>query len=136
MADLTVTAAQVAPVFPENAEIYDFIAAATLTAGQPVYINASGKADVADGNGSSPANRFRGIALMAASAGKAVSVLQRGAVYGFTLSSLAYDAAVYVSDTAGSLADAAGTTSLAVGKVMPLSDKDISKVLYVTGIAG
>lgn len=136
MADLTLTAAQIAVVFPENSEIYDYIAAETITAGQPVYINTSGKAGVADANGISPINRFRGIALNKAYAGQAVSVLVKGSVYGYTLSGLAYDASVFVSDTAGSLADAAGTTSLAVGKVMPLSDKDISKVLYVTGIAG
>lgn len=136
MAAVAYTAAQVSPVFPAQMEAYDYIAAETITQGQPVYINTSGKAGVADANGASPINRFRGIALHKAYAGQAVSILVKGAVYGFTLSGLAYDAPVYVSDTVGTYDDAAGTTSLVVGKVMPLADKDITKVLYVTGIAG
>jgi hypothetical protein len=91
---------------------------------------------VADGNGDSPANRFRGIALKSVAAGQPVPVLVRGVVFGFTVSGLAYDAAVYVSDTAGSLADAAGTTSLVAGRVVPLTDRGLTKVLYVTGYAG
>jgi hypothetical protein len=136
MADIAVVAAQVAPVDPMKAEIRDLIAAAALTAGQPVYIDANGKAGVADGNGDSPANRFRGIALKSVAAGQPVPVLVRGVVFGFTVSGLAYDAAVYVSDTAGSLADAAGTTSLVAGRVVPLTDRGLTKVLYVTGYAG
>jgi hypothetical protein len=137
MAAVTYTAAQVSPVYPAQSEIYDYIAAAAITQGQPVYITTAGKVNLADANAASPANRFRGIALNNASAGQAVSVLVKGAVYGFTLSGLAYDAAVYISDTVGTYDDtASGTTSLAVGKVMPLADKDITKVLYVTGIAG
>jgi hypothetical protein len=35
-----------------------------------------------------------------------------------------------VSDTAGAVADAAGTTSQVVGKVVPMSDSDLTKVIY------
>lgn len=135
MADIAVTKAQVAPVHPQKAEIYDFIAAAAITAGQPVYIDSNGKAGVGDANDAA-ADQFRGIALNDASAGGAVSVLIRGAVYGFTISGLAYDAEVFVSNTAGSLADSAGGTTLSVGRVIPLSNKDLTKVLFVTGWAG
>jgi hypothetical protein len=136
MADLTVTAAKVGAVFPAKSEIYDYLANATITPGQPVYIDAAGKVGPAAAGGASPINRFRGIALNKAGAGQAVSVLVRGAVGGFDLSGLAYDAQVYVSTAAGALADAAGTTSLVVGRVMPLTDMSLSKVLMVTGIAG
>ena len=48
MSDITVTAAQIAPVFPQKAEIYDLFAAAAITAGQIVYTTTAGKADLAD----------------------------------------------------------------------------------------
>ncbi len=134
MADISVTAAKVAPVFPDQAEIRTFIAAAAITAGQPVYINSSGKVDVADANVAA-AEHFRGIALETVGAGQPVSILRRGEVYGFDLSGVAFDAQVYVSDTAGSLADAAGTTSLVAGRVQPLADSvNINKVLMINAI--
>ena len=129
MADITCTAAQVAPVFPDAAEIFDFVASETITAGQPVYITSAGKIGVGDANGSGT-DTFRGIALNGGGAGQAISVLKKGHIYGYTLSG-AYDSLVYVSNTAGSLADAAGGTSLIVGRVVPLSDSSYTKVLYV-----
>lgn len=136
MTDITCTPAQVGIVLTEIADIYTLIAAAAITKGQPVYIDSNGKANVADANGSGT-RQFRGIALETVSAGQPVSVLHRGPVYGYDLSGVAFDAAIYVSDTAGSLADAAGTTSLAVGKVFPIGDsKTVNKVLFVTGFAG
>lgn len=136
MSDITVTAAKVGIVFPRSARVRTFVAAAAITRGQPVYITAAGTVGVADGNGSSPLNRFRGIALDTVGAGQATDVLQEGEVYGYDLSGMAYDDTAYVSDTAGSLATAAGSTSLVVGKVVPISDKDLTKVLKVTGFAG
>ncbi len=137
MADLTVTATKVAPVFPDQAEIRTYIAAVAVTAGQPVYINSSGKVALADANVGA-AEHFRGIALETVGAGQPVSILRRGEVYGFDLSGVAFDAQVFVSDTAGSLADAAGTTSLVAGRCQPLADSvNINKVLMIdaTGIA-
>ena len=130
MADITVTAAQVARPFPEKDMVFDFIAAVAITAGKGVYINSAGKVDLASG-GAAGTSRIAGIALNAAGAGQAVSVLIRGHIAGFALSGLAYDAVLYVSNTAGSLGDAAGTVSVTVGRVVPLSDKALTKVLYV-----
>ena len=133
MADITVTAAKVAVLYPSQAEIYDMIAAAAITAGQVVYQTSAGKAGLADANGSGT-RKVVGIALNAAAAGKAVSVLKRGFVAGFTLSG-AYDSEVFLSDTAGALADTQSTTTpIRVGKVMPMSDKDITKILYVEAL--
>lgn len=128
MADITVTAAQVAALFPDRAEIYSFIAAETITAGQAVYFTSAGKAGVADANASGK-QQVRGIALNAASAGSAVDVLKRGAVAGFTLGT--YNTLVYLSDNAGALADAAGTVSAPVGRIVGLSDSALTKALYV-----
>lgn len=130
MTDIVVTADQVGAVFPDEAEIYSFIAAATITKGLPLYITSAGKVDIADANGSGT-DLFCGIALEGGGAGQAISVLKRGHVYGYTLTSQAYAAPIYVSNTVGTLADAAGSTSLLVGHVVPLSNPSLTKVLYV-----
>lgn len=129
MADLAFTAAKIAAAHPTKAEIVTMIAAAAITAGQSVYQDAAGKADLADASVAGTAGT-RGIALQTVGAGQAVDVLKRGYVEGFTLTQ-AYDAPIYQSDTAGDLADAAGTVSYLVGIVAPLTDKDITKALYV-----
>ena len=127
------TAAKIAVVFPEKAEIYSFIAAATITAGQPVYLTTSGTVDVADANGSGT-DTFFGIALEGGGATQAISVLKRGHVSGYTLSG-AYGSAAYVSNSVGEIADAAGSTSLVVGHVVPMSNAALTKVLYVNALA-
>jgi methyl coenzyme M reductase beta subunit len=96
-----------------------------------VYVLTTGKVGVADANASGK-QQFRGIALAAAAAGQAVSVLKRGHVYGFTVSGLNADALVYLSDTAGALGDAAGTMTVNCGRVMCLPDgATLTKVLYI-----
>jgi len=130
MADITVTAAKVAPVYPAAAEIYDFIAAEAITKGQAVYLTTSGTVGVADANVAAK-DQFRGIALETVGAAQAVSVLKRGHVYGYTLTDLAYDGLAYLSNTVGALADAAGSTTVNVGRCVPLPDADLTKVLYI-----
>jgi hypothetical protein len=131
MSAITVTAAQVAAVWPEKSEIYSFQAAETITAGQAVYITSAGKAGVADANGSGT-TQYRGIALTGGGAGQAIDVLVHGAVYGFDLSGLNYDAATYLSDTVGALDTASGSLAVNTGRVMALNDTgNLTKVLYV-----
>jgi len=130
MADLIVTAAQIAPVFPLKAEIHDYLAAETIAKGQAVYFTASGRVGVADANAAGR-QQFRGIALNGAGAGQAVSVLHRGHVYGFGIASLNADAYAYLSDTAGALADAPGALNVRVGRVVALADAAGSKILFI-----
>lgn len=133
MADVTVTAAQVAPVYPDGqhgTEIVPMKAAAAITAGQAVYQTSSGTANLADANGSGTL-QFRGIALEGVAAGQVVNVLKRGACYGFTLSGN-YDSLLYVSNTAGALADAAGATTINAGRVYGLTDHgSLTKVAWI-----
>lgn len=132
MSDLTLTTAQIAPVFPADAEIFDLIAAVAITAGQAVYQTTAGKAALADADAGSGAEQFRGIALNNAGAGQAVSILKRGHLYGFTISGLAYDGAAWLSNTAGALADAPSSANpVRAGRVVALSDANLTKVLYV-----
>lgn len=131
MADIVVTAANVAVVFPETAEIYDFVAAATITAGQAVYITSAGKVDLYDSNGSGTL-QFAGIALNGGGANQAISVLKQGHVYGFTVTADAYWAPLYGSNTAGAIGQSAGASSIVVGRVVPLSDAgNLTKVVYI-----
>lgn len=130
MADIALTAAQIAPAHPEKAEIYDFIAAATITAGQALYETSAGKVDLADANGSGTL-QFRGIAMNGGGAGQTIGVLKKGYCYGFTVSGVAYDAPLFLSNTAGALADTAGATSVNCGRVVSLPDGSLTKVVYI-----
>lgn len=130
MADLTLETNGVRLVFADKAEIVDMIAAEAITKGQPVYQTAAGKAGVADADGAGK-QQFRGIALAKASAGMPVPVLKRGYLAGFVLTGMNPDAIAYLSDTAGSLADAAGTMTVHCGRVAVLTDPDLTKILYV-----
>jgi len=129
--DIAVTAAQVAPVFPEKAEIFTGIAGVTITAGQALYIIAAdGKLGLADENESAEASFVWGIALNGGGAGQAIDVLRRGHVYGFGVSALNAALEVSLSNTAGALLDTGATTNI-VGRVVRLSDASMTKVLFV-----
>ena len=128
MADLALTAAQIAVVDPGNAEIVSIIAAETITAGQSLFQDTDGKAQLADANAAGE-QQTRYLALEGGSAGYALNALRRGRVYGFTITQ-AYDAPIFQSDTTGALADAAGTLEVPVGIVVGLTDgTTITKVL-------
>lgn len=137
MADLVVTAAQVAPVNETQYVAKTYVAAVALTAGLPVYLNSSGKAAIARANATGTIQNYIGIALNAAAAGRPVEVIKEGSVYGLGVGSMAYGAKVYVAaDAAGALDDTivAGTGNfvVAVGMVVPMSDADLTKVVYVS----
>lgn len=135
MADITRTKEKISVVFPHKAKIDNGVAAVAIEAGQPVYINSAGKYALADANGSGT-TYFRGIALETVGAGRPLSVLVEGELYGYTFSQ-AYDAEIFVSNSVGELADAAGSTSLSVGRVVPFwHGASASKILKVTGFAG
>lgn len=129
MADIVVTAAQVGLVDPQKAKTFDGIAAEAVTKGQPVYQVTTGKFGVADANAANK-QQVRGIALQDAGANQALTMVKEGAVYGYTLTSQAYDTPLFLSDTAGALADAAGTLGVPVGIVTSLADPSLTKVVY------
>jgi hypothetical protein len=88
-----------------------------VVAGAPVRIHTDGKWTNANGT-STTENDLWGIATNSAAAGEPVTAVRRGVLDGFTFSQ-AFNAAIYVSDTDGRLADAAGTASKIVGRVIP-----------------
>lgn len=128
MTAIASTAANVRMIFPHFAEAYPAVAGVALTAGQLVYFNSSGKLVLTDADSAGTA-LCDGMCLESCGAGQATTYLVRGHVAGFTLTG-AYRALVYASDVAGGLDTAAGTVSLTVGRVWPMSDSDFTKVLY------
>ena len=128
MSDITVTAARVAVVYPEQAEIYNVIAACDLTEGLALYQTTSGTYAPADANVAG-AQQFRGVALEAAHIGESISMLKRGILAGYTLAT--YDDEVYLSNTAGAFSTTMGTLLVKCGRVMSLPDRALTEVLYV-----
>ena len=132
MADLSFTSADVRDATPVNQSFkINLIAAVAITAGQAVYLNSSGKAALADASAAGTATCI-GIALETVSIGQPVPILVVGFVTGFSLSGVAYDTLLFVSDTAGDLEDAgAGSVSAPVGRCYSLGDSDATKVIFV-----
>lgn len=129
MAIISTTPAQVRPILPATADIVDGIAGVAVTAGQAVYWDANGRLVLSNASAAGTA-KFAGIALNSVGANQAVSVLKRGYLGGYAVTSLAYGAKLYLSNTAGAVDDAAGTVSVVIGAVVPMSDHSRTKVAY------
>jgi len=127
--EIAFTAAKVAVVYPEQAEIYNVITAEAVAVGDALYQTTSGTFGLADANAEGR-QQFRGIALeTATSIGKSISMLKRGILAGYTLAT--YEDNVYLSDTAGDLSTVAGTLTVYCGRVMSLPDPSLTEVLYI-----
>lgn len=131
MSDIALTAVQVAPVYPATADIISVTLAEAVTQGQILYQLTAGTFGIADANGSGK-QQARGVALAAGGAGQTISMLRKGECYGFTVSSMNADAIVYLSDTAGALADAAGTMTVNCGRitVVPQSGSAVKVIFF------
>lgn len=88
--------------------------------GEAMRFHTDGSVTPANGTSSTEAN-FQGIATIASDrVGQAITVVRDGLVdVGDALANLAYGAPIYVSDTDGTFADSAGTTSVIAGRVEP-----------------
>lgn len=118
MADIALTTANRIEVI-QSLHQKTLPAAEAITAGAPVRLDTStGKFTNANGT-TAPEARVWGIATRTVVAGEPVTAIRKGYLDGFALSGSAYDAALYLSDTDGRIADAAGTVSVVVGRVFP-----------------
>jgi hypothetical protein len=115
MADIAVRTANRLEIV-ESIQQETLVAAEAVLAGAPVRIDTAGKFTNANGT-TTTENRIYGIATRTVAAGEPVTAVRRGLLDGFTFSQ-AFDAIIYLSDTDGRLADAAGTVSTIVGRVM------------------
>ena len=98
MSDITVTAAKVGLVFPEQSECYNVVAAEDVAKGQALYQTTAGTYGLADCDAAGK-HQFRGVALETVKSGEGLSMLKRGVLSGFTLPT--YEDLIYLSDTAG-----------------------------------
>lgn len=90
-----------------------------VAAGAPVRINTTTGQFTNSNAGTAPEARIYGIQTTKGVAdGQGHTAIRKGVLEGFNLDALAFDAPVYLSNTDGRLADAAGTTSVAVGRVI------------------
>lgn len=128
MATIAVTAANIALVHPTSAKVWPVKLAATTTAGQVLYQNTNGTFGLCDTDNTAT-DQPAGIALEGGAAGQVISMVKEGAIYGVDLLGENYGGLVYASGTAGGLSDVAKVQ--VVGRVMPLSDPSLTKVLYV-----
>jgi hypothetical protein len=137
MSDISVTTAQVSLVADTVPQWRSGIAGEALAAGDFVYMNSStGKLWKSDASGTGDSTEVLGMVLAPAAAGSPVSYLFQGAVYGFDLSGVGYGKKLYLSVTAGAIADAApvegGATTKTIGRCLPLNDGGVgTKTLFV-----
>jgi hypothetical protein len=110
-------------------------AAEAIVAGAPIIVDANGKWVNSDADGAGTLDNVKAIATRTGAAGESITGLEEGRLGGYDLSSQAFGAAIYVSNTVGRLADAAGTKSLVVGNVEPVGSNQLAnahnKVLNV-----
>lgn len=92
----------------------------TVTAGQYVRHNTTTGAWELGKDTDTTEGRMGGIALNGGISGQGVDVLREGTVdLGDAFTGMTFDDIVYLSDTDGTLADAAGSTGRVVGSVVP-----------------
>ena len=130
MADLTVVAANARPAVVGHSVIA--VAGVALTALQPVYLDGTtGKLALGDGSAAGTAGII-GLAAKAVAANEAVTVLGDGSIVAGVTLTQNYGTRVYLSDTAGAMADAAGTVAVTIGRVIPgLASSTYDKVILV-----
>lgn len=116
MANLSLTTADRVEVVESDIQ-QTSVAAEAITAGAPVRDNASGLFTNANGTDATEGNVY-GVATKTVAAGLPVTAIRKGVIDGWS-NLPAFGAAVYLSDTDGRLADAAGTVSVKVGRVIP-----------------
>lgn len=123
MADISVTARSVRPL--PGALVRTFTAGASGNVGDAVYVDSNGRVQPASASAAGTALAL-GVVVSAGTSGAvafasgdAVSVVIVGAVNGFA--GMTPGAKCYLSNTAGKLADAAGTVTRVVGVALDAS---------------
>ena len=119
MADMSFTAAEIKPLVFNGAVLRRYLAGGTITVGHLVYVASDGDVERADGNVSAAVAEAIGVAVESydgettINSGDPVSVCVFGPISGFA--SMTAGTILWVSDTIGRIADAAGTFDRVVG---------------------
>jgi hypothetical protein len=122
MADIALTTADRVHVVGHPIEQLSLTCSEDITAGAPVGIVSSstdaGEWVRADAS-TSAKNRTYGIATKTQKAGLPLTAIRKGRMSGFVFTDQDYDEEIFLSDTIGRIADAAGTVSVRIGRVVP-----------------
>lgn len=141
MADLSITAANVAPSLAGIGNRKSAIAAVAITAGQYLYklaavdsVYSFPQVGLADSNGTSPANSIEGCAINNAGAGQIVDYVPADANFNTGASAVALGATAYLSDTPGGItvtyADiASGSTVIVLGNYISATNMNFAPIV-------
>jgi hypothetical protein len=130
MADLAVTELKVGLAYPDQSETYPVTLLEDVTAGDLLYADNAGKVGIADANVANK-QQARYMALQSGKTGQTITGVKRGFVEGFTITQNA-DIPLFLSDTAGKIADAAGTLTVNVGIIAVINNPPThSKMVYL-----
>lgn len=116
MADLSITASSV--VAESGSTVKGAVAAVAITAGQAIYLDASGQANLADANVNT-ANGVKGVAINNAAAGQPVNFVAKGPV---NLGNVLTAGTIYV-------------LSSVAGAICPASDLGSTEYVTIIGVA-
>lgn len=118
MADIALDTADRVEVVESRRQL-SCIALEAIEAGAPCRIDpTTGKAR--NGNGTDMTEGpVYGIALRSVAAGEAVTLLAEGILDGFDFTDQDFNEEIFLSDTDGRLADAAGTKAILIGRIVP-----------------
>lgn len=130
MADLVVTTVHTVQVFQQETAP----AAVAIAAGVYCYVDANGKWALGSGAAQGTVGRRAGISKKAVAAGEALTCVLRGSMdFDSIFSAVAFDAQIFLSDTAGGiLGTTAGTVSKVIGVIRPAwGNITADKLLYI-----
>lgn len=108
-------------------------AGVTVAIGSAVYLDTDGTITLSDASAAGTAKFLGLVSAIYPGRPNVADVVIRGPVGVTGLDDLDYTDRVFLSDTPGALADAAGTVSVSVGLIMGLSDQNKVKYIYLAG---
>jgi hypothetical protein len=122
MADIALTTADRVHVVGHPIEQLDLICSVDVGAGDVVAVVSSStgasqwvKADASTGT----KNRAYGVATRTQKIGLPLTAIRKGRMSGWNFTDQDYDELIYLSNTIGEMADAAGDVSVIIGRVVP-----------------
>ena len=130
MSDLAVTPERLRKMEVIEARLIPMIADEAIQKGQAVYRKATGRAGLGSSGAVATAKPV-GVATTSVQPGTAFDALYHGMLAGYDLGDVDPGTTVYLSDTAGAVADAAGTVSVPIGTVHTLTDVTFTKVVFI-----
>lgn len=123
---------QVSPIDPDQFEGYDVLIASGADMpgdGEGVFFNPTSGYAQKSSAAVEATSIFAGVLVQ--KQGLGATMLVRGRIGGFDVDHMNYGSPIFASDEPGKLSDEPGTIELQVGVVVPMSDKQRTKVVFI-----